>query len=149
MGRRIVVSATAHRRLARARAWLGRRSAAEEVVVLGSTLEAGNELTRRAIPTSGSAFGWHRMSLAQFAALLARPALQALGAVPLSDLGAEALVARVVHVMGEAGGLGRYAAIANMPGFPRAIARSLAELRLAGIGPQRGAPRNRDSVRGL
>src|SRR5690242_19421619 len=119
MGRTIVVSAAGHRRLVRASAWLRRRSAAEEVVVLGPTLDAANELARLAIPPSGSAFGWHRMSLAQCAALLARPALQALGAVPLSDLGAQALAARVVHVMSEAGGLGRYAAIANMPGLPR------------------------------
>jgi ATP-dependent helicase/nuclease subunit B len=140
MPKTIIVSAAAHRRLSRARQWLELRSAAEEVVVLGSTLEAANEMARLAVSRSGSAFGWHRMSLAQFAAVLARPALQARQAVPLGDVGAQALAARVVHVVGEAGGLGRYAAIARMPGFPRAIARSIAELRLSGLGS--------DAVRG-
>jgi len=50
---------------------------------------------------------------------------------PLSRLSAGAIVARVVHGLRMEGGLGRYQSIGETPGFTRALAAVVAELRLA------------------
>ena len=56
-----------------------------------------------------------------------------IGALVVSLLAAEAVAARVVFAMARAGELGRYAAVGEGPGFSRAAARALAELRLAQV----------------
>ena len=73
MGGRVVISSAAHSRIRHARAWLETRSPAEEILILAATADAGNELARDVARTKGAAFGWHRLSLAQFAAVLAAP----------------------------------------------------------------------------
>ena len=55
------------RRIGRARAWLESRVHAEEVLVVGATLDAANELARRVAKEKGAAFGWHRLTLPQLA----------------------------------------------------------------------------------
>jgi len=62
------------------------------------------------------------MTLARLAVTLARPALAARHAVPLGRVGVEAVANRAVHKLAESGELGRYASLANGPGFARAIA---------------------------
>jgi ATP-dependent helicase/nuclease subunit B len=126
-----VTSAVNHRRIRRARAWLESRELAEEVVIVGASLDAANELGRRVAKEKGAAFGWHRITLSRLAAAIAAPALATLGLVTLSRLGTEAIVARVVHRLKAEGGLSRYHAVAATPGFPRAVAGVIAELRLA------------------
>ena len=71
------------------------------------------------------------MTLPQLAAALAAPLLAERELVPLSRLGAEAIVARVVHRLKAEAGLGRYQPVGEAPGFARAIAAVIAELRLA------------------
>ena len=122
-----------HRRIARARAWLKARAPAEELLIIGASLDAANELARGVAQTSGSAFGWHRFTLPQLAAALAAPTVAARGVVPVGRLGVEAIVSRTVHALSSGGALGRYARIANAPGFSRAIAGVLTELRLAAL----------------
>jgi ATP-dependent helicase/nuclease subunit B len=126
-----VTSAVNHRRIRRARAWLESRELAEEVVIVGSSLDAANELGRRVAKEKGAAFGWHRITLSQLAAAIAAPTLARLGLVTLSRLGTEAIVARVVHRLKAGGELSRYHAVAATPGFPRAVAGVIAEIRLA------------------
>jgi hypothetical protein len=53
----IVVSSANHRRIARGRIWLGAGAPAEEVVIVGTTLDAANELARIVARTKGAAFG--------------------------------------------------------------------------------------------
>ena len=53
-----VISTVNHRQIGRARAWLESRVQAEEVLVLGATLDAANELARKvakrkALPSDG------------------------------------------------------------------------------------------------
>ncbi|MBZ0148202.1 MAG: hypothetical protein K8F62_11775, partial [Pseudorhodoplanes sp.] len=127
----IVVSATNSLRLRHAREWLKSRKPAEEVLIVGASLDAANELARDVIKTEGAALGWHRLTLAQLAAAIARPALILRGLVPLSRIGMHAVAARIVYRLKEEGGLGRYEAVAGTPGFPRAVADVIAELRLA------------------
>src|SRR5579862_4092498 len=127
-----VVTSTANRtRLERARAWLAPRDAGEELMIVGATLGAANELARNLAKAKGAAFGWHRFTLARLAADMAAEALAERGLAPLSGIGTEALIARLVHRLKADGAAGRYRGIADTPGFPRAIAGVIAELRFA------------------
>jgi hypothetical protein len=117
----LLISTASHRRLARALAWLEARAPAEEVLIIGATLDAANELARRVVQARGAAFGWHRLTLAQLAAVLAASAPRACRILPLGQLGVQAICARVVHRLANKGGLGRYSSIANGPGFARAL----------------------------
>jgi ATP-dependent helicase/nuclease subunit B len=81
--------------------------------------------------------GLYRNTLVQWAALLARPVMAEKGLAPLSPLGLEAIAARVVHAAREAGELKYFAPVAGLPGFSRALGRTLGELRLAGVTPER------------
>ena len=82
--------------------------------------------------------------LVQFAAELARPEMARLGLAPLSSLGVEALAARVIHAESVSQPFAYFGAVAAMPGFARALARTISELRLARVAPsslrETGAP---------
>jgi len=73
------------------------------------------------------------MTFVQLAADLARPSMSELGLAPLSSLGLEALAARVVYATRAANRLKYFNPVSALPGFARALARTLAELRLAGV----------------
>ena len=102
-------------------------------MIIGASLDAANELARKVAEEKGAAFGWHRVTLPQLAAALAAPLLAERKLVPISRLGAEAIVARVVHRLKAEAGLGRYQPVGETPGFARAIAAVIAELRLASL----------------
>ena len=99
MNSHAVISSTGHRRIGIARGWLESRTAAEEVLIVGATPDAANELARKVAKEKGAAFGWHRLTLPQLAFAVAAPILAARGLTPLSRIGAGALVARLVHRM--------------------------------------------------
>jgi ATP-dependent helicase/nuclease subunit B len=80
--------------------------------------------------------GVHRATLTQWAAALSRPAMAERGLVPLGKLGVEAVAARVVHRANQARQLSYYAPVAALPGFARALAKTLHDLRMAGAGAQ-------------
>jgi RecB family exonuclease len=73
------------------------------------------------------------MTLIQVAEELARSQVMAEQLGPLSRLGAEALAARVVHRLHQAGKLKYFAPVAKLPGFPAALALTLSDVRLAQI----------------
>ncbi len=58
------------------------------------------------------------------------------GLAPLSTLGCEALAARVVFRARKQGTISYFTPVAGLPGFSRALARTLRELRLAGTSPE-------------
>jgi hypothetical protein len=122
-------------RLERARSWLAARAPAEEVLVVSANTDAASELIRGAAleSASGGVFGWYRCTLRQLAANLAKVALIERSLVPVTPLCAEAVVARVVNELRAADRLGRYAPVATTPGFARAVARTLEELRLGQV----------------
>ena len=105
MNSHAVISSTGHRRIGIARGWLESRTAAEEVLIVGATPDAANELARKVAKEKGAAFGWHRLTLPQLAFAVAAPILAARGLTPLSRIGAGALVARLVHRMNAEGRL--------------------------------------------
>jgi ATP-dependent helicase/nuclease subunit B len=135
MAATVVISSASLSRNACARSWLEARAPAEEVLIVGATLDAANELVRIVARTKGAAFGYHRMTLGQLAATLARPAMAERNAVPLGRMGVEAVANLAVHKLARRGALGRYANLANGPGFSRAIANVATELRLEQIAP--------------
>jgi RecB family exonuclease len=131
--RELVTSHAAHVRIERAREWLRAHAPAAEVVVVGSSAAAAGELVRSALGEARAAFGWHHLSFAQLAATLASPALVTAGLVPVSRLAATAVAAHAVQGVGREGRLGRYARVADTPGFARAISRTVEELRCARV----------------
>jgi ATP-dependent helicase/nuclease subunit B len=135
MGGVIVTSSANHSRIRHAYAWLEARTSAEEILILAANADAASELVREVALLKGAAFGWHRLSLPQFAAVLAAPLLAARGIVPLGPLGVQAICARVVSRLAAESALGRYGNIANGPGFATALARVVTELRSAKLRP--------------
>jgi len=147
--RRVVSSARAELRLREAAAWLGARGVDEPVLVIGATYEAASELIRTVAQERGSGFGWHRMTLGRLAAELAKLALAAQQCAPIGMLPVEALCARVLQGMRSGGTLGRLEAVCDQPGLPRALARTLTELRMARASADRVAPELRAALTGL
>jgi ATP-dependent helicase/nuclease subunit B len=131
-----VISTVNHHRLRRAGAWLESRLQAEEVLIVGPTLDAANELSRKLAIEKGSGFGWHRLSLPQLASVVAAPLLASRQLVPLTRLGTIAIAKRVTDQLKTDETLDRYRAVAATPGFARAIANVIAELRLTRLLPQ-------------
>ena len=133
MSRIAVTSSAARARIRCAEAWLASRKPDEELLVIGATLDAANELARQVAKKKGAAFGWRRLTLPQLAFAVAAPTLAARGLTPLSRIGAEAIVARLVHRLNAEGTLSHYQSVLGAPGFPRAVASVIAELRLGQI----------------
>ncbi len=146
--RRVVSSARAELRLREAAAWLGARGVDEPILIVGATYEAAAELIRTVAVERGSGFGWHRMTLGRLAAELAKLALAAQQRAPIGPLPVEALCARTLHGMRAAGTLGRLEAVAEQPGLPRALARTLGELRMARL-TTKPAPELQAALAGL
>src|SRR5580658_6885979 len=126
--RRLVKSRSNHRLLATLNDFI---SAYSETVVVAPTYLAGEGIAHK---TSGTA-GLHRTTLIQFAAELAKPQMATLGLAPLSSLGVEAIAARVIHAERDSQPFAYFGSVAAMPGFARALARTLGELRLARVSP--------------
>ena len=122
MGFSVITSAASHHRVARGRDWLKARAPTEEILIIGATLGAANELARSVAQDKRASFGYHRLTFGQLASALARPVLAAQRTVPLGALGIQAVANRAIHKLSEIGGLGRYAKLTSGPGFARAIA---------------------------
>ena len=135
MGFSVITSAASHHRVARGRDWLKARAPAEEILIIGATLGTANELARSLAQEKRASFGYHRLTLAQLASALARPVLAAQRNIPLGALGIQAVTNRAIHKLSEIGGLGRYAKLTSGPGFARAIANVITELRIEQIKP--------------
>ena len=130
---RIVSSTSAARRIDAAHAFLARRPPAAEVTIIGASRGAADDFVRAAARTTGATFGLTRVSLTELAARTAAMQLAGMTRVPGTQAGAEAVAARAVFDAINAGELEYFAPVASMPGFSKALARTLHELRLAGI----------------
>jgi CRISPR/Cas system-associated exonuclease Cas4 (RecB family) len=135
----VVRAPSASSRIAHALDWLARIPRDGEVVVVGASLEAANELLRQDATLHGGRFGAQRTTLGRWAAAIASDEMARLGVTPVGGAALEAVCARVVHGLDRAGALGRLAAVADRPGLPRAVARTVTELRGAAVDPPRVA----------
>jgi ATP-dependent helicase/nuclease subunit B len=127
----VITSASSHVRIASGQDWLKGRRPTEETLIIGPTLVAANEIARSVTRNKGASFGYHRMTLGQLASKLARPTLTTKNLVPLGALGVQAIANRAIHKLAKAGALGRYSNLVDGPGFARAIANTVTELRLS------------------
>jgi ATP-dependent helicase/nuclease subunit B len=132
---RLVESASAAHRIDAARAFIEGHAPDREILIVGGSRDAADDLARQVVVRRGAGFGLHRFSLVQFAVRLALTNMARAGQAPATPLGSEALAARVVFQALEDGALHYYAPVARFPGFPRALAQTLTELRLAGVSP--------------
>lgn len=130
---RIISSTSNARRLDDAAAFLHQTRSTQEVLIVGASRGAADDLARRTSAGRGATIGWHRFSLVQLAARLGLDALVAQGRLPGSPLGAHAVASRAIFGAIADGSLRYFAPVAQTPGFPRAVARTIGELRLAGI----------------
>jgi CRISPR/Cas system-associated exonuclease Cas4 (RecB family) len=128
-------SSSAAERLDAAREFLGRFPPATEILIVGASRDAADDLARRIAAARGATFGLRRASLTQLAAGLAGAALARRGAAPATALGVEAVAARVSFEAERDGALGYFAPVARLPGFARALAATLGELRLGEVAP--------------
>lgn len=116
-----------------AAAWLESRPVSEETLVVAATADAASEQIRTVAKARGAAFGFHRFTLSRLAAELAKLALVTQNLASVGSLALEALCARVIDRLRAEGRLVRLGAVADQPGLPRALARTLDELRMAGV----------------
>jgi RecB family exonuclease len=119
--------------LAPAADFLREQSARGEVIVVAPTREAADDFVRRL--AAGALIGVHRTTVDYLAAAIAQRELTSRGYSPLSALAHEALAACVIEKARDAGLLSYFAPVAAFPGFPRALARTLRDLRLGRITP--------------
>ena len=132
---KIVTSSSAAARLDAARAFLSKHPPASEIAIVGASRGAADDLARSVARLAGATFGLTRFSFTEIAARAAAARLAGARRVPGTQAGAEAIAARAVFDAIAARELGYFAPVATLPGFPKALARTLHELRLAGVAP--------------
>jgi hypothetical protein len=126
-----IVSASAAARLDAARS--AAMSAVPPLLVVAPTRSAADEFAFSLAAEKGATFGVTRSSVAELVVQTAIPALAAKGLTPSAPLSDEAVSARVADDLMTRDGLKYFAPVAAMPGFPRALSRTLGELRMAGV----------------
>src|SRR5271156_5492525 len=127
--REIIISERAAERIAAARGWLEAQPSATEILVIASVKEAADDLVRAFALSRGAMLGVHRMTLNRLVGLLAADDLADAGLAPADGLAAEAVAARAVFRLAPSGALAHFDPVLNLPGFSRALARTLLELR--------------------
>jgi hypothetical protein len=130
---RVITSTTAAARLDAARAFLSNRPPATELVIVGASRGAADDLARAIARQAGATFGITRFSLTELAARAAAAHPDGGRRVPGTQAGAEAIAARAAFDALADGELQYFEPVARMPGFPKALSRTLHELRLAGV----------------
>jgi ATP-dependent helicase/nuclease subunit B len=103
------------------------------ILVVAATRAAADEFAFSIATEKGATFGITRSSLAELVAKLAVPALSRKGLTPSAPLSDEAVSARVADDQLKHDALRYFTPVADMPGFPRALSRTLSELRMAGL----------------
>ena len=134
---RLIESSSAQVRLEAARVFVETHARDGDVLLVGASRGAVDDLARSIASRCGATIGLHRFSLTQLAARVAAPVLAGQGLAPVTYLGSEAVAARATFDAQRDAALTYFAPVARTPGFPRALARTLQELRLAGVGADR------------
>ncbi len=101
--------------------------------VLASTHEQAHDVVRHVLADAPASLGVERAGWVGFSVRLATPALIARGLTPVSGLGFEAIVARVVARAREETTLTYFSEASRHPGFVPALARTLGDVRRAAL----------------
>jgi CRISPR/Cas system-associated exonuclease Cas4 (RecB family) len=145
--RHLVQSASYAVLLQQAAEFLGSLKDYPEVLVVAQSRGAADDFVRSAC--HAGLLGVHRTTLTGLAVDLAEEPLSRAGLSPLGGLSAQALVARVIHKL-KADSIPYFQPVADTPGLARAVAATIAELRLQGVRPPEVAatgPPGRDLAR--
>ena len=104
-----------------------------EVLIIAASRGAADDV----LWTAGSdgALGVHRFTLSQTAAMLAAGTLAERRLRIADAFASEAVAARVAWELRQRKAWRYFTPVAEMPGFPRALARTLTELRMNGVSP--------------
>lgn len=132
---RALSSPSAAVRLEQAGAFVKRFNPGTELLVIAASRGAADDFVRRIALERGAVVGLHRFSLAQLAARIAASPLVLRGIGPSSTLGTEAVAARAAFETNNAEDLAYFTPVVATPGFPRALASTLRELREAFLTP--------------
>jgi ATP-dependent helicase/nuclease subunit B len=130
---RVFSSPSASERIAAARRALGAVLPGAQAVIVGATRAAADELAMSIAAERGGLFGITRVGYQELITRLALPALASDGLSPTGALSGEAVAARAAFEAVREHALGYFTPVARLPGFPRALSRTLTELRLAGV----------------
>jgi ATP-dependent helicase/nuclease subunit B len=130
---RVYVSASSAERLSRARDVLRASKPGTRILIVGASRGAADDLAREVAATVPATFGLQRLSHTQLAARSAIRALAEQGKTSSTWLGAEAVATRVAFDARRDEALTYFGPVADTPGFPRALARTVQELRLASV----------------
>jgi ATP-dependent helicase/nuclease subunit B len=131
VARRALIRSRSNARLLERAAGFLSENSRSEILVLAPTRAAANELALAAFERGCQ--GIHALTITQLAAQLAARSLAQAKLAPISHLGTEALANRTIHGARRANELHYFEPVAQMPGFPRAAARTIAELRLEAV----------------
>ena len=130
---RCVLSPSAASRLGAARAFALAFPASQPLTIVAATRGAADDFARSIAGDRPATIGLSRFSLTQLAARIAAPRLAGRGIAPASALALEAVAARAAFEASRDDRLSALAAVAAAPGFPRALARTFGEVRLAAL----------------
>lgn len=128
-----VQSGSAAVRLREARRFLDRFEPGAEVLLLGASRGSVDDLARAIALEKGATFGLHRLSFTQLAARLAIMELACRDRAPTTALGHEAVATRAAFEARSDDALEYFLPVSRTPGFPKALARTLLDLRLAAV----------------
>ena len=128
-----VQSASAAVRLREARRFLEQFKPGAEVLLLGASRGSVDDLARMISLERGATFGLHRLSFTQLAARLAVMELASRQRAPTTRLGHEAVAVRAAFEARSDEALEYFLLVSQTPGFPKALARTLLDLRLAAV----------------
>jgi ATP-dependent helicase/nuclease subunit B len=128
-----VLSGSAAVRLREARRFLDQFEPGAEVLLLGASRGSVDDLARAISLERGATFGLHRLSCTQLAARLAVMELAARDRAPTTALGHEAVATRAAFEARSDDALEYFSPVSQTPGFPKALARTLLDLRLAAV----------------
>src|SRR5579872_435911 len=127
-------SHSAAQRISAATEFIGSFPPATEILIIGASRDAVDDFVRSLARSRPATFGLHRFSLTQLAARLALGSLATRDIVPGTAINAEAIAVRAAYEAQGNHELAYFAPVANFPGFARAVATTLSELRAAGVG---------------
>jgi ATP-dependent helicase/nuclease subunit B len=128
-----IQSGSAAVRLREARRFLEQFEPGAEVLLLGASRGSVDDLARAISIERGATFGLHRLSFTQLAARLAVMELASRDRAPTTTLGHEAVATRAAFEARSDDALEYFFPVSQTPGFPKALARTLLDLRLAAV----------------
>lgn len=131
----VAVSVDSAARQARAQQFLAGMGADDQVLVLAATREAADDLVRMDAAARPGTLGRVRTTPGQLASRLAQPRLVSRGVVVATGRAMEAVTARAAQACFRDGMLEYFTPVVDLPGFARALAGTLRELRLHDVSP--------------